>query len=337
MSTQPLPTPVAAPPPSEGRDLTPRSVFERFQGMLFVLPALVALGLFLVYPAYYTIRLAFYEGSFNFGFAHYLGLKNFKDLLTHDPDFLDTSKFHGFNIVKELLYKSDGGALVNNIHWVIFYIGFALVIGLGLAVLAVRVRYERAVKTAIFVPMAISATAVGIIWLFVYSPNPDTGVLNATIHAFDNGFHPIAWLGRPNLVNYCLIFAYIWASVGFVMVVLSAAIKGIPAEVMEAARVDGAGEWNIFRRIMIPMLSLPISVVTIWLFVNVIKVFDIIYVMTGGGPGTTSRVIAFTMYEETFLNGRPGYGAAVAVIMLVIIAPVMVLNVRRFRSDRVVA
>jgi alpha-glucoside transport system permease protein len=151
-------------------------------------------------------------------------------------------------------------------------------------------------------------------------------------------FHqsPVSWLGNPNIVNYALIFAYIWASVGFVMVVLSAAIKGIPAEVMEAARVDGAGEWNIFRRIMLPMLSLPISVVTIWLFINVIKVFDIIYVMTGGGPGTTSRVIAFTMYEETFHNGRPGYGAAVAVIMLVLIAPVMVLNVRRFRTEKVV-
>jgi alpha-glucoside transport system permease protein len=185
--------------------------------------------------------------------------------------------------------------------------------------------------------MAISATAVGIIWLFVYSPDPQIGILNALLHGFDSGFHPISWLGRPSLVNYALIFAYIWASVGFVMVVLSAAIKGIPAEIMEAARVDGAGEWNIFRRIMLPMLSLPLSVVTIWLFINVIKVFDIIYVMTGGGPGTSSRVIAFTMYEETFHNGRPGYGAAVAVIMLVLIAPVMVLNVRRFRSERVVA
>jgi alpha-glucoside transport system permease protein len=107
--------------------------------------------------------------------------------------------------------------------------------------------------------------------------------------------------------------------------------------VMEAARVDGANEWQIFRRIMFPMLSLPISVVTIWLFINVIKVFDIIYVMTGGGPGTSSRVIAFTMYEETFHNGRPGYGAAVAVIMLVLLAPVMILNVRRFRSERVIA
>jgi alpha-glucoside transport system permease protein len=325
MTSQPLPTPVTAPPESEDRGPRPWSRLDRFQGVLFVLPALVVLVIFLVYPAYYTIRLAFYEGDFHFGFAHYLGIDNFKELLTNDPDFLDLSKF------------PPGGALVNNLRWVILYISLSLLIGLSLAVLAVRVRYERLVKTAIFVPMAISATAVGIIWLFVYSPDPDVGVLNAVLRAFDGGFHPIAWLGRPNLVNYALIFAYVWASVGFVMVVLSAAIKGIPAEIMEAARVDGAGEWNIFRRIMLPMLSLPLSVVTIWLFINVIKVFDIIYVMTGGGPGASSRVIAFTMYEETFANGRPGYGAAVAVIMLVLIAPVMILNVRRFRSEKVVA
>jgi alpha-glucoside transport system permease protein len=325
MSTQPLTTPVdAPPPPSEGQKIRPWSGFERLQGILFVLPALAVLAIFLIYPAYYTTRLAFYEGDFHFGFFHYLGIDNFKQLLTNDPDFLDLSKF------------PPGGALINNLRWVIFYISLSLIIGLGLAVLAVRVRYERAVKTAIFVPMAISATAVGIIWLFVYAPDPDIGVLNALWHGVF-GQHTVSWLGNPGIVNYALIFAYIWASVGFVMVVLSAAIKGIPAEIMEAARVDGAGEWNIFRRIMIPMLSLPLSVVTIWLFINVIKVFDIIYVMTTGGPGTSSRVIAFTMYEETFHNGRPGYGAAVAVIMLVLVAPVMVLNVRRFRTEKVVA
>ena len=322
--SQALPTPAAA-PPVDAEPVGRRSLRARFQGLLFIAPALVVLLLFLVYPAYYTIRLSFYQSDFLFKFTNWVGLDNFKHLLTNDPDFLDLSQF------------PPSGALVNNLRWVIFYISLSLIIGLGLAVLAVRVRYERAVKTAIFVPMAISATAVGIIWLFVYSPSPDMGILNALLHAFDSGFHPVAWLGRPNLVNYALIFAYVWASVGFVMVVLSAAIKGIPAEVMEAARVDGAGEWNIFRRIMLPMLSLPLSVVTIWLFINVIKVFDIIYVMTGGGPGTSSRVIAFTMYEETFQNGRPGYGAAVAVIMLVLIAPVMVLNVRRFRSEKVVA
>ena len=296
----------------------------RLQGLLFVLPALVVLAIFLIYPAYYTIRLAFYEGDFHFGFFHYLGIANFKELLTNDPDFLDLSKF------------PPGGALINNLRWVIFYISISLIIGLGLAVLAVRVRYERAVKTALFVPMAISATAVGVIWLLVYNTDSNVGVLNALWHGV-LGQHPVSWLGNPGIVNYALILAYIWASIGFVMVVLSAAIKGIPAEIMEAARVDGAGEWNIFRRIMLPMLSLPISVVTIWLFINVIKVFDIIYVMTTGGPGTSSRVIAFTMYEETFANARPGYGAAVAVIMLVLIAPGMVLNVRRFRTEKVVA
>jgi alpha-glucoside transport system permease protein len=322
MSTQPLPTPVGPPPPSEGR-VRLWSAFARLQGLLFVSPALLVLAIFLIYPAYYTTRLAFYEGDFHFGFFHYLGVDNFKQLLTNDPDFLDLSKF------------PPGGALINNLRWVIFYISLSLIIGLALAVLAVRVRYERAVKTAIFVPMAISATAVGIIWLLVYNTDSNVGVLNALWHGA-LGQSPVSWLGDKSIVNYALIFAYIWASVGFVMVVLSAAIKGISAEIMEAARVDGAGEWNIFRRIMLPMLSLPLSVVTIWLFINVIKVFDIIYVMTTGGPGTSSRVIAFTMYEETFHNGRPGYGAAVAVIMLVLVAPVMVLNVRRFRTEKVV-
>jgi alpha-glucoside transport system permease protein len=333
--SQPLPTPAAAPvtaPPT----VKPRSLFERIQGIAFILPALTVLSIFLIYPAYYTIRLAFYQGDFLFHFYKYIGIDNFKQLLTNDPDFLNLGAFHGFNIVKELVYANNGGALINNLHWVVFYISIALAVGLGMAVLAVRVRYERAVKAVVFVPMAIAATAVGVIWLFIYSPNPDIGLLNAILHAFDHGFQPKAWLGRPNFVNYALIGAYVWASTGFVMVVLSAAIKGIPAEIMEAARVDGATEWQIFRRVMLPMLSLPLAIVTIWLFINVIKVFDIIYVMTGGGPGTSSRVIAFTMYEETFQNGRPGYGAAVAVIMLVLLLPVMILNVRRFRSERVI-
>ena len=199
-------------------------------------------------------------------------------------------------------------------------------------VLTIRVRYESAVKSVIFIPMAIAATAVGVIWLFVYSPNPDIGTVNAVIHAF--GGNPVSWLGQSNTVNYAIIIAYVWASTGFAMVVLSAALKGIPTEIIEAARVDGAGEWNIFRRIMLPMLSLPISIVTVWLFINVIKVFDIIYVMTSGGPGTSSRVIAYTMFKETF-GGRPGYGAAVAVIMLLLTLPVMILNIRRFKSERV--
>ena len=298
------------------------SLRERVEGILFALPAILVLAAFVVYPAYYTIRLAFYQSDFLFGFTGWVGFDNFKDLLTNSPDFLDLSHF------------PPEGALINNVKWIILYISICLVLGLMLAVLTIRVYYERVVKSIIFVPMAISATAVGVIWLLVYSPDPNIGTLNAVIHGF--GGNPVSWLGKPNTVNYAIILAYVWASTGFVMVVLSAAIKGIPNEVIEAARVDGAGEWSIFRRIVLPMLSLPISIVTVWLFINVIKVFDIIYVMTDGGPGSSSRVIAYTMYNETFRNDRAGYGAAVAVIMLILLLPVMILNVVRFRSSRVI-
>jgi len=280
---------------------------------------MIVLGLFVVYPAYYTVRLAFYKSDYLFSFTNYVGLQNFKDLF-QDKDFFDVSHF------------PPTGAVFNNLKWVVIYISLCLILGLALAVMTIRVRYESAVKSVIFIPMAISATAVAVIWLLVYSPNPDIGTVNAVIHGL--GGSPVSWLGQTNTVNYAIIIAYVWASTGFAMVVLSAALKGIPTEIIEAARVDGAGEWNIFRRIMLPMLSLPISIVTVWLFINVIKVFDIIYVMTAGGPGTSSRVIAYTMFVDTF-NGFPGRGAAVAVIMLLLMIPVMILNVSRFKSERV--
>jgi alpha-glucoside transport system permease protein len=295
---------------------------ERLQGILFALPALIVLGLFVIYPAYYTVRLSLYNSDYLFKFTDWVGLDNFKDLLTNSPDFLDVSQF------------PPSGAVINNLKWIIIYIPLCLILGLALAVMTIRVRYESAVKSIIFVPMAISATAVAVIWLLIYSPDPNIGTLNAVIDGL--GGNPVSWLGQENTVNYAIIIAYVWASTGFAMVVLSAALKGIPTEIIEAARVDGAGEWNIFRRIMLPMLSLPISIVTVWLFINVIKVFDIIYVMTKGGPGSSSRVIAYSVYTETFVGFRPGRGAAVAVIMLLLMIPVMILNIRRFRSERLV-
>ncbi len=320
MSAQAPPIQVPQPKRRFGRS-GEGSLRERLQGIAFALPALVVLCLFVIYPAYYTIRLAFYKSDFLFSFTNYVGLQNFKDLF-QDKNFFDTSQF------------PPQGAFFNNVKWIVIYISLCLILGLAIAVLAIRVGYESIVKSVIFVPMAISATAVAVIWLLVYSPDPDIGTVNAVLHAF--GGNPVSWLGKPNTVNYAIILAYVWASTGFAMVVLSAALKGIPQEIIEAARVDGAGEWNIFRRIMLPMLSLPISVVSVWLFINVIKVFDIIYVMTSGGPGTSSRVIAYSMFTETF-SGRPGRGAAVAVVMLLLMLPVMVLNVKRFRSERVMA
>lgn len=308
-------------PPRQKSVSVERPAKDTAQGFLFIAPALILLVTLIIYPMIQTIRVSFSQGL-GLVYDGWIGIANYKELLTQDPDFLDHSVF------------PPSGALVNNVRWVIVYISLSLILGLGLAVLTTRVRYESMLKAIIFVPMAIAATAVGLIWLFVYSPDPGIGVINAIWHGV-LGQSPVSWLGSESTVNYAIIMSYVWASTGFVMVVLSAAIKGIPQEVIEAARTDGANEWAIFRRVQLPMLTLPISVVTVWLFINVVKVFDIIYVMTQGGPGTSSRVIAYTMYTELF-SGRGGYGSTVAVLMLVLMVPFMALNIRRFRSEALV-
>jgi alpha-glucoside transport system permease protein len=299
------------------------------QAFLFMAPALVLLGLFLVVPMIWTIALSFNSGrGLRFHSDQWVGFEHYVRLFTEDRSFLDLRDLSG-------IYKGEAGALVNNVIWVILYTSLCLLFGLVIAVLAARVRYEAIVKAVIFVPMAISATAVALIWLFVYSPDTNQGILNAAIQTINSGFTPISWVGKRETVNYAIIAAYVWASAGFAMVVLSAALKGIPTEIIEAARTDGATEWNIFKRVQLPMLSLPIAVVTVWLIINVIKVFDIVYIMTRGGPGNSSRVIAYTMFRETFEGGRGGYGAAVAVVMLLLIIPIMLLNIRRFRSEAI--
>jgi alpha-glucoside transport system permease protein len=319
LSSTAVPGPVGRP---RGRRLP--SFFGRsgWQGLVFIGPAVAFLGVLVVYPLIFTIVYSFGDTNAKLKITRWVGFDNYKTLFTEDKEFLDLDVF------------PPTGALINNLKWVVLYTVLSLALGLLIAILAARVRYEAIVKAVVFIPMAISATAVAIIWRFVYEPDPDLGALNAFITTL--GADPISWIGRADTVNYALIFAYVWASTGFAMVVLSAALKGISEEVIEAARTDGAGEWEIFRRIQLPLLSLPMAVVTVWLLINVIKVFDIIYVLTGGGPGSASEVIAFSMYDETFTNGEGGYGAAVAVVMLLLIIPIMFFNIRRFRSERVV-
>ena len=294
-----------------------------WQAAAFTGPAILLLLVFLVYPVFWTIRLSLDTGR-GLKLREFVGLDNYKRLFTEDRRFLDLSEF------------PPEGALVNNVLWLVLYTVLCLLLGLLIAVLATRVRYEAVVKAVIFVPMAISAVAVALIWKFVYSNDPDIGILNAIRGGL--GAAPIPFLGRESTVNYAIIVAYVWASAGFAMVVLSAALKGISQEIIEAARTDGANEWNIFRRIQLPLLSLPLAVVTVWLLINVIKVFDIIYVMTpGGGPNGKSQVIAYMMYDQTFVSRKGGYGAAIAVVMLLLIIPIMAFNIKRFRSEAVQA
>jgi alpha-glucoside transport system permease protein len=298
--------------PARGRGL---------QGYLFALPALALLAVFLVYPMIQTIRLSLDTGR-GFQLREFVGLDNYVRLLTKDRLFLDLSK------------TPPTGAVFNNILWLFLFVGLCVGFGLLIAVLADRVRYESIIKSIVFLPQAISATAIGVIWLLVYAPSPQVGLVNAGLSAL--GFDPISWMGRRDTVNFAIIIAAVWAGTGLAVVVFSAAIKGIPAEIVDAARVDGAGPWTTFRHITLPMISLPVSVVTITLSIAVIKVFDIVYIMSRGGPAGASRVIAYTFYEETFEAGKAGYGAAVAVLMVLLVVPIVALNLRRFRAEAVI-
>jgi len=286
---------------------------------LFLLPAGLLLIVFLLYPTLYTILLSFNRGR-NGVFGEWVGLDNYVRLF-NDPTFLNLGSF------------PPTGALWNNIVWIVFYTSAVVAIGLLIAVVTARVRYEAIIKAVVFIPMAIAATALAVIWKFVYAPDASIGLLNALLGVFS--IPPISWLGDQGIVNASLIGVGVWGSVGFATVILSAAVKSIPNEIIESARVEGANERQVFFRIIIPMVSLPISVLAVTLVVNVIKLFDLIYVMTFGGPGTASRVIAFTMYQQAFQAGQYGYGSAVAVVMLVVLIPIMLFNVRRFRTKAV--
>jgi alpha-glucoside transport system permease protein len=232
--------------------------------ILFLTPAGVLLLVFLIYPAIYTVLLSFNRGR-NGIFNEWVGLDNYARLFA-DPDFLNFSTF------------PPSGALWNNVLWLLLYVSIVIFFGLILAVVAARVRYEAVLKAIVFIPMAISATALAVIWKFVYSPD-NIGLLNAILGAV--GIGPVAWLGDQGIVNFALIAVGIWGSVGFATVILSAAVKSIPAEVIESARVEGANERQIFFRMILPMVSLPVSVLAVTLVVNVIKLFDLIFVMTG--------------------------------------------------------
>jgi len=289
-------------------------------GILLLLPAGVLIVAFLLYPTLRTIQLSFDTGA-GFTLTKYVGLDNYINLFTHDRQFFDIHQF------------PPGGAVFTTILWLVMFTVGTVGIGLAVAVMANSVRYEVLIKTIIFVPMAISFTAAGIIWLFVYSPDPKVGVLNAVLTSIIPGMDPIPWLGRSSLVNFAVIIAGIWIWTGFCMVILSAALKGLPQEVIEAALVDGATPWQSFWRITLPMLWPTIVLVGTSMVINVLKAFDIVFVMTQGNPAGASRIIGFTMYWEVFQNGRVGYGSAVAVIMLIVVTPFVYLNIRRYRNE----
>jgi len=279
---------------------------------LYIGPVLLILAFFLVYPALNTLYLSLFDKrSENFvGLDNYVWALTSKDMLT---------------------------AFKNNVFWLVLFTALTVSLGLVFAVLLDRVRYEAVAKSIIFLPMAISFVGAGVIWKFMYAFRPASaaqiGLLNGILTSFTN-LDPIGWLVNRTTNNLALIAVGIWIWTGFCMVILSAAYKGIPRELIEAARVDGANEWQVFWGITLPMMKPTIAVVATTMVINVLKVFDIVYVMTNGALGT--EVIANRMYKEMFHFRSFGRASAIAVILLLAIIPVMLVNIRRFREQEAV-
>jgi len=283
----------------------------RIRPWLWLLPALAFLSIFLVYPSIYTIYLSF----FNTSGKQFVG---------------------GQNYVYFFTTQGTLNSLRNNAYWLILLTFFTTGLGLIFAVLFDRVRYESTAKGLVFMPTAISFTAASIIWKLMYQFEPagavQVGMLNEIITGL--GGQPVAFTVEPAINNFALIWVGIWMWTGFTVVILSAALKGIPVEIIEAARVDGANEFQIFRSVIVPMISTTIVVVGTTMVINALKIFDVIYVMTGGFFHTD--VLAVTMYTQMFTDQQFGRASAVATILLVAIIPFMLINIRRFQVQEVI-
>ncbi len=284
---------------------------QRLQPFVFAGPAIAILIWYLALPTARTFWLSLLDRNG----AEFIGIQNYVAIFTE-------------RLMRE--------AFRNNLMWIIFGSTFSVAAGLLIAVLADRSKWERVSKSLIFLPMAISFVGAGVIWNFMYESRPidvpQIGLLNAIVVAF--GGSPKAWFAWTDIIpwnNLFLIVIVIWLQTGYSMVLFSAALKGIPNELLEAARVDGATEIRIFFGIMIPYIRG--TLITVWTTVVIftLKIFDVVWVMTGGQFGT--EVIATQFYRQSFVARNSGFGSAIAIILLVAVIPVMIYNLRQFREQ----
>jgi alpha-glucoside transport system permease protein len=277
---------------------------------LWLGPAFAFLSAFLIYPTLNTVYLSLLSARS----TEFVGLQNYIFAIT------------------------NGGmraALKNNLLWLVIFPAVTVGVGLVVAVLTDRVRYESLVRSILFMPMGISFVAASVTWKFVYAyrppGDPQIGALNALVSGVVKHAHPTAWLVAPTVNNMALIAVGVWVWTGFCLVVLSAALKAIPGELPEAARVDGANEWQVFRTITFPALRPTVGVVVTTMVIFALKAFDIVYVMTNGNFDT--EVIATRMYKEMFVFRDFGRASAIAVLLFAATLPVVVANIRRFREQ----
>ena len=276
---------------------------------LFLAPAVLCLAAYLVYPVFNSIWRSLHDAAGQ----NWVGLDNFR-WLVGDPKFRES--------------------IFNNLLWLLVVPALSTLFGLLAAQVTDRIRWGNLAKSLIFMPMAISFVGAGVIWKFIYdyrdASQDQIGLLNA-INVFFGG-EPQTWLTIPFWNSFLLMAVLIWIQTGFAMVILSAALRGIPEETIEAAIIDGANPWQLFFKIKVPQIWGTIAVVWTTITITVLKVFDIVFVMSNGQWGT--QVLANFMYDWMF-RGAPDYGrgSAIALVIMALVTPIMVWNIRNVRRE----
>ena len=279
-----------------------------FQLVTFMAPAALLLALGLIYPTVATIYQSFFDKTT----TEFVGLENYFWVFTNPEGFW---------------------SVVNTLIWVLVAPVFSTMIGLAYAVFIDKARGEKYLKSLVFMPMAISFVGAGIIWKFIYDnrQGEQVGLLNAIVTAF--GGQPVSWLDAQPLINTLLLLVvFIWTQTGFAMVILSAAIKGVPTEQMEAAELDGTNAWQRFRNVTVPGIRSSLIVVLTTIAIGSLKVYDIVAVMTGGRANTT--VLGFEMVNQQQRFQSYGQSAALAVVLFLFVLPLIIYNANQMRKQR---
>ncbi|WP_292833986.1 sugar ABC transporter permease [Microbacterium sp.] len=279
-----------------------------FQLILFAAPASILLLIGLIYPAIATVIQSFFDKTGE----EFVALENYQWVFTNPEGFW---------------------SVINTLIWVLLAPTFATVIGLAYAVFIDRARGEKYLKVLIFMPFAISFVGAGIIWKFVYDyrQGDQVGILNAVVTAF--GAEPVSWLDAQPLINtFLLLVVFIWSQTGLAMMILSAAIKAVPAEQIEAAQLDGTNAWQRFVNVTVPGIRSSLIVVFTTIAIGALKVYDVVAVMTGGRANTT--VLAFEMVNQQQRFQSYGHSAALAVVLFLFVMPLIIFNVYQLRKQR---
>lgn len=285
--------------PHAGRNIARAAMVRPW---LFLFPAVAALTLYLVYP----VAASFWRSLFNRLGTEFVGLGNYQALAA-DPEFRR--------------------AMLNNLLWVLVVPAAATFLGLIIAQLTDRLKWGALARSLIFMPMAISFVGASLIWKFVYANTPEIGILNALRDWA--GLVPIDPLQVPFWNNLFLMVILVWIQTGFAMVILGAALRGIPEETIEAAVIDGANPWQVFFRIQVPQIMGTVMVVWTTITILVLKVFDIVYTMTGGNFGTQ----ILPSYMMSYIFRDDGRATAVAFVIMILVLPVMVWNIVQARRE----